>query len=149
MRISKKCEYALKAVLELAFRDTVRPVKIHDIAGAQNIPARFLEAILNELRHGGFVESRRGSEGGYMLAQGADEITVGAIIRFIHGPIFGTAENAEQNRNALPLLGDHSFGQLWAKVNRVVSEVCDNTTFAELAESEKNKKRMFVTDYAI
>ena len=77
MRISKKCQYALRAVFELAVRNTGQPVKIQQIAGAQNIPPRFLEVILNQLRHAGFVESRRGNEGGYMLAPGAEELTVG------------------------------------------------------------------------
>jgi Rrf2 family protein len=87
MRISKKCQYGLQAVFELAVRKTGQPVKIHQIAGAQNIPPRFLEVILNQLRHAGFVESRRGNEGGYMLARDAEELTVGQVIRCMTGAL--------------------------------------------------------------
>ncbi|MHC4807793.1 MAG: RrF2 family transcriptional regulator, partial [Planctomycetota bacterium] len=87
MRISKKCRYALRAIFELALRDSGQPVKIHEIAGAQNVPPRFLEVILNELRHAGFVDSRRGNGGGYMLARDAKDLTVGEVIEYIQGPI--------------------------------------------------------------
>ena len=68
-KISKRCRYGLRAIFELALRGTSEPVKIQDIASAQGIPQRFLEIILSELKQGGFVESRRGSNGAYMLAR--------------------------------------------------------------------------------
>ena len=135
MRISKKCQYALRAVFELAVRNTGQPVKIHDIAGAQNIPPRFLEVILNQLRHGGFVDSRRGNEGGYMLARAAEELTVGEIFQYIEG--------------AISVFGDYAFKQLWQKVNNAISEICDNTTFAELVEYETAQKSTCVPNYTI
>jgi len=93
MKISKRCQYALRAVFELGLRKTDQPVKIQEIAGAQNIPPRFLEVILNQLRHAGFVDSRRGSEGGYMLAQAPEDLTVGQVIRYIQGPFSMTAND--------------------------------------------------------
>ena len=76
MRISKKCQYALRAVFELASRNNNEPVKTHDIARSQRISPRFTEVILNELKHGGFVESKRGNVGGYLLARSPDDLTV-------------------------------------------------------------------------
>ena len=62
-------------------------MKANDIAERQHIPIKFLESILSQLRGGGFVLSRRGAEGGYILARPADRLKVGEIIRFIDGPI--------------------------------------------------------------
>ena len=69
MKISKKCQYALKAIFELSLRNSDRPLKAKDIARSQGISTRFIEVILNDLKHGGFVESHRGNEGGYVLAR--------------------------------------------------------------------------------
>jgi len=149
MRISKKCRYALRSIFELALRDPGQPVKIHEIAGAQNIPPRFLEAILNELRHAGFVDSRRGNGGGYMLARDAKDLTVGEVIEYIQGPI-SVAPDAigKTNRNAA-FFGDDAFKQLWGEVNTAISESCDSKTFAELVEFERAKREACVPNYSI
>ena len=97
MRISKKCQYGLKAVFELARRDPEEPVKTHVIAGAQGMSTRFTEIILNELKHGGFVESRRGNKGGYLLARDAKDLTVGEIIEYIEGMISVAPEAIKAN----------------------------------------------------
>ncbi len=149
MRISKRCQYALKAVFELAMRDNSQPVKIHDIAGAQNIPPRFLEVILNQLRHGGFVESRRGNEGGYMITRAPEELTVGEVIRYIQGPISMTADDSRRASKSESFYGDYAFGRLWENVNSAISEVCDKTTFAELVEYEKVQRTTNVPNYSI
>ena len=83
MNISVKGEYALEALFDLTAHQTGEPVKIADIARRQRIPQKFLELILAGLKQGGFVESRRGAEGGYLLARPADSITVGEVLRFI------------------------------------------------------------------
>jgi Rrf2 family protein len=149
MRISKKCQYALRAVFELVLRDSGLPVKIHEIAGAQNIPPRFLEVILNQLRHAGFVDSRRGSEGGYMLVRAAGDLTVGEVIRYIQDPICVTEGNEREANRTESYYGDFAFRQLWENVNKAVSEVCDNTTFAELIKIERMKQTKNVANYSI
>jgi len=83
MNISVKAEYALEAIFDLAAQTQGEPVKIADIARRQQIPQKFLELILASLKQGGFVESRRGAEGGYRLARAAEQITVGQVLRFI------------------------------------------------------------------
>ena len=149
MRISKKCQYALKAVFELALREPSQPVKIGEIASAQNIPPRFLEIILNELRHAGLLTSQRGRQGGYVLARRAEELTVGEVIEHIQGRIYMTAESAEKPNESQSYFGDYAFKELWQKVNSAVSEVCDNMTFADLVEYEKAKRYRIVPDYTI
>ena len=87
MWVTQKCQYALRALFELAKRQGDGVVRAADIAANQAIPKRFLEVILHQLRQGGFVDSQRGKEGGFYLGRPAEAITVGEIIRFIDGPI--------------------------------------------------------------
>ena len=86
MRVSAKADYALRAVIELAAAAD-RPVKGERIAQAQEIPLKFLENILGDLRHAGVVRSQRGAEGGYWLARPPDEISVAEVVRAVEGPI--------------------------------------------------------------
>src|SRR5271169_6479733 len=85
MNISVKGEYALLAIFDLALQRPGEPIKIAGIARRQKIPQKFLELILSGLKQGGFVESRRGAEGGYLLARGPETITVGQVMRYVEG----------------------------------------------------------------
>ena len=144
MKISKKCQYALKAVFELAWRNGEEPVKTHDIAEAQRMSPRFTEIILNELKHGGFVESRRGNEGGYMLARDTRDLTVREIIEYIEGPI-----SLAQNSDDTSSIGNEALKELWQEVNNAIGEVCDKRTFADLVEFEQAKRNKCALNYSI
>ena len=85
--LSKKTKYAIKALVALAKNDTNLPMLISDIATNEQLPKKFLEAILLELKHNGFVSSKKGAGGGYYLLKKADEINLSAIIRIVDGPI--------------------------------------------------------------
>ncbi len=148
MKISKKCEYALKAIFELASRDIDGPVKIHSIAQAQGISHRFLEAILNELKRGGFVESRRGNGGGYILVRNAKELTVGEVFEFMQGAILSTLDNGRRGKEKVHW-GDNAFGQLWREIDQAMLEVWNSRTFADLVEFERNNNSVSVSDYVI
>src|SRR5437763_11550690 len=87
MSVSSKCYYAIRAIYALAEHGGTEPLKIAEIAERELIPIRFLEVILGQLKGGGFVQSRRGAEGGYRLARAADQLTVGEIMRYVDGPI--------------------------------------------------------------
>src|SRR5713101_10217866 len=102
MNISVKGEYALQAIFDLALQPQGAPVKIADIAQRQKIPQKFLELILASLKQGGFVESRRGAEGGYRLAKPADQITVGEVLKFV-----------EETKKARRGDGKGAFHLLW------------------------------------
>ena len=149
MRLSKKCQYALKALFELALRNNASPVKTRDIAKAQGISPRFLEVIFSELRHGGFVESRRGSEGGYLLARPAKDITVGQIITYIQGPIAIAGRQLNGNSPDHAGTGHEAFDGLWDEINHAVSRVCDGKTFADLVELELARRQAQVPNYVI
>src|SRR6202011_2366361 len=122
MTISVKGEYALHAIFDLASQRPGEPIRIADIAGRQKIPQKFLELILAGLKQAGFVESRRGAEGGYMLARAADASTVGEGVQQV--------ENKKQPRGAAGR--DDPFADMWKSVDDAVSGILDRTTFAEL-----------------
>ena len=110
MNISVKSEYALKAIFDLACQPQGDPVKIAEIAGRQQIPQKFLELILSGLKQGGFVESRRGADGGYMLARAADAITVGEVLRHIEG----ARNSGARSRKRV----ETPFSDMWTRVDR-------------------------------
>jgi Rrf2 family protein len=142
--ISQKCRYALRAVFELSWRDSDTPVKINDIAVSQKIPRRFLEVIMAELKHGRFLISKRGNDGGYFLARPSHSITVGQIINFIEP---GNKRRIKMDRSYAP--GDHVFEQLWNKVGLAVSNAYQKTSFFDLVQQEKQISKKYVPNYAI
>jgi len=90
MRLSKKGEYAVRALVEIGFESHLRPnslIQISTVAQRTNIPEKFLEQILLALRNGGVLKSKRGVEGGYSLAKAPGEITLGEVIRLLDGPL--------------------------------------------------------------
>src|SRR5262245_26355242 len=141
MNISVKGEYALQAILDLASQRPGEPVRIADIAGRQKIPQKFLELILAGLKQGGFVESRRGAEGGYLLARPPEAITVGEVLRFIEGP----AESKGRGRRKL----DTPFSNMWQHVECAVSGILDKTTFADLLREWSDRQNRFVHNWEI
>jgi Rrf2 family cysteine metabolism transcriptional repressor len=149
IRISKKCYYALRAVFELALRDSVDPVTVQEIASVQDMPARFLEAILNELRQAGIVVSHRGNAGGYLLAKPPDKTTVAEVIEVIQGPI-SIAKMPDRTHGArMYFCGDAALERLWQCMNDSIAGVCLETSFADLVAWEKSSKRTAVPDYSI
>ncbi len=145
--ISNKCNYALRALLELAKREGAGPATIVDIAQAQQMPSRFLEAILRQLKQSGLTDSLRGKHGGYVLARPAREITVGEVIRLIEGPLFAL-ERAEAG-SRLAAAPDDVFESLWQDAETALNEVFDAVTLADLAEKDRERANNFVLDYTI
>src|ERR1700676_1161659 len=113
MNISVKAEYALEAIFDLAAQTQGEPVKIADIARRQKIPQKFLELILASLKQGGFVESRRGAEGGYLLARAPNQLIAGGGVRVFEG-----GQNGKSRAKRKP---DSPFAELWRQVDDAVS----------------------------
>ena len=141
MNISVKGEYALQAIFDLTTQRQGEPVKIADIARRQRIPQKFLELILAGLKQGGFVESRRGAEGGYLLARAPESLTVGEVLRFVEGPV---QKKGGQRRKT-----DTPFTGMWQEVDRAVSDIVDHTTFADLLRGWTDKQNKFVLNWEI
>jgi Rrf2 family protein len=132
MNTSVKGEYALQAILDLSLQRAGEPVRIADIARRQKIPQKFLELILAGLKQGGFVESRRGAEGGYLLARPASSLTVGEVLRFVEGSVAGRGRSKRKSETA--------FSELWDEVDRAVAQLVDRATFADLARTWTEKQ---------
>jgi Rrf2 family transcriptional regulator, cysteine metabolism repressor len=136
MKLSVRSEYALRALVVLGETYEQGIVRIQAISERQNIPKRFLEQILNDLRSGGFVESRRGVAGGYRLARPPQEITLAALIHYVQGvlppaPLPGARVGVRGQRP----------DEVSAAITSVVTEVRDamravlvNLTLADLCE---------------
>jgi len=149
MRISQKCSYALRALLELAKGESQVPLATSAIAEAQGISPMFLQTILRELKQGGFVESQRGKEGGYVLARPAGRITVGEVIRFVEGDFAPVECLAGQTRNSCPQILTCPFVDLWKEVNEKVNAIYDSVTFVDLVERERAKQAVSGVHYVI
>jgi Rrf2 family transcriptional regulator, cysteine metabolism repressor len=136
-----KGEYALQALFDLASLPGGEPVKIADIARRQKIPQKFLELILASLKQGGFVESRRGAEGGYLLARPPEQITVGEVLRFVEGP----QDRKARRRKTV----ESPFGEMWQQVDQAVSAIVDHTSFADLHRAWQETHARFVPNWEI
>ncbi len=149
MNLSQKCQYALRAVFELSKKQGQGPMPAGEIAKAQAIPSRFLELILSELRHGGYVVSRRGVDGGYLLAISPETLTVGDVIRFIEGPLNPVKCIGGNSAGDCPLKGRCAFLGLWERAKNAVEGVYDKTTFHDLVEEEKETVRYTTLNFCI
>lgn len=139
MKLSQKCQYALRAVFEVAKRSGQGPVKIDVIAEAQAIPPRFLAAILNQLKQGGFVQSRRGAEGGYYLTRSQETLSVGEIIRFVDGSMAPVPCVRDEDSECCRLWGKCAFMSMWREAQEAMERVYDGTTFQDLIERESDQ----------
>ncbi len=133
MRVSAKADYAVRAAVELAAAGE-GPVKGDRIAAAQDIPLRFLENILGELRHAGIVQSQRGQEGGYWLNRPADEITLAQIIRVVEGPLASVRgrrpDEIAYGGAAEPLQ------RVWVALRANIREILESVTLADVVADE-------------
>jgi Rrf2 family protein len=134
MRISARVDYAVRAAVELAAVTEEGPVKGEAIAEAQDIPLKFLENILGELKHVGIVNSRRGAQGGYWLNRPAEEVTLGDIVRAVEGPLASVRGEAPEDLRyeggAMPLQ------KVWIALRANIRAVMDRVTLAEVVSGE-------------
>jgi len=147
MAITQKSKYALRAILELAIRFGQGPISIGEIAKAQAIPARFLEAILAQLKRANLVESRRGNEGGYVLARPPGLISVGDVLRVVQGSLAEPEAGSSQGNgsNASQVI----FSPIWEAAVRSASTVYDAASFQTLAERYRTALGDHSPDYSI
>ena len=138
MKITYKGDYALKAILDLAL-NYGRLVTIHELAARADMPLKFLEQVLLDLKKGGFVESRRGKVGGYLLAKHPSQIKLGEVIRFMDGPIEPIA-CVEKGYSGCDNVYRCVFRKVWQKVAASISDIVDTITFEDLANQVRSAK---------
>jgi len=130
MRVSAKVDYALRACAELAAANE-GPVKGDRLAQAQEIPLKFLENILLDLKHAGLVQSQRGADGGYWLSLPPEEISLAEVIRAVEGPIANVrGQRPELVEYAGPAA---SLRDVWIAVRANLRAVLEVVTLADLA----------------
>lgn len=146
--LSQKCQYAVRAIFELAKNYKNGPIKTVVIAKAQAIPSRFLEVILSQLKQGGFTDSKRGTEGGYFLTRPPSEINVGEIISFVEGPL-GPVPCLSDGEMNCSLRGSCVFMAFWEKIRKLESEIYFGTTFQNLVDDDERMQNNYIPSYAI
>ncbi len=127
----------MKTILDLALHYDGELVTIHELAKRADIPIKFLEQILLDLKRGGFVESRRGKIGGYFLSKHPSQIKIGEVIRFIDGPIEPIA-CVEKNYAGCKDIYKCSFVKVWQEITRSISGIVDGITFEDLVNKAKD-----------
>ncbi len=137
MRISARCDYACKVLLELALHwPSKEPLQTHTISQNQGIPIRYLVQILLQLKRIGLVTSSRGKSGGYNLALPPDKITLGEVLRQIGGPLLPLANTAAKKKSV--------FATIWNEVEDAMARVLDKITFEDISNEAKGMKGAIV-----
>jgi Rrf2 family protein len=129
VEISAKSDYAIRSLLALAERYPDL-VKVDIVIADQQLPRKFIEAILGELRRAGLVRSQRGADGGYALARPPAEITLGAIIRAVDGPL-AEVRGLRPHETTYTGVAQH-LPDVWVAVRASLRRVLDETTLAQL-----------------
>ncbi len=130
MRVSAKADYAVRAAVELAAAAGEGPVKGETISRAQEIPLKFLENILLDMKQAGIVRSQRGPEGGYWLGQSPDGISVADVIRAVEGPL---ATVRGDRAEALAYHGAaESLQDMWVAVRASLRSVLESVSLADI-----------------
>jgi Rrf2 family protein len=142
--LSRKARYALRALYALAGNEAGGPMLIADLAERENIPRKFLEAILLELKNTGMLRSKKGKGGGYVLAKNPADVTLGEIIRIIDGPLAPIPCVSE--RGYAPCeecIDEASCGTrlVMKQVRDAIAKILDNTTLASALEQSARARR--------
>jgi Rrf2 family protein len=137
VKLSVKSDYAARAVLGLARHyPTGQAVRVEDLAGQQDVPGNYLVQILIELKAQGIARSLRGKEGGYLLARSPADISLGDVLRAVHGTVFDT-----------PALNDSEcpaeLRRAWKHLQKTVEAAADAITFQQLLDESAAKEKMY------
>ena len=143
MRLAQKTLYAIKAIYSLAEVDGRYPLTITQIAEEHDIPAAFLQNIMRELKSGGYVESKRGKDGGYVLSLRPENIRVGDIIKLCEGELF-PVDRVNSNK-----WQDVLFEPLWIEAATALENVYMSVTFSELVDKGRIARSGVILDYVI
>lgn len=149
-----RSKYALKALSYMASTSDKDSFTIADIAQAEGIPKKFLEAILLTIKNSGILSSRKGPGGGYSLARNPNQITIGAVIRAFEGDLIPLQCLSESAYASCPECSDEDtcgIKLVMTDVEKVLSSVLDSTTIADMIQRSEfeRQKRQQVVDFTI
>lgn len=135
MKLSTRSRYATLALFDIAFHNEGRPTQVRQIAERQDIPARFLEQIFQDLKRADLVDGRRGRNGGYFLKREPSEISLGDIVRATEGPIeesFCQVEEGGKVHGACPRNSRCIPAVVWGELSTRIAELYDAYTLQDL-----------------
>lgn len=135
MLITQKKQYALRAIYELAKVRDKGPIKSAQIAEAQAIPQRFLEIILNQLKHAGLVTAKRGYYGGFQLKRDPSDITVEDIFKSLDDIDEAAVCVSCISKTDCPFYGACAFLPVWTQMQEAIEEICTTTTIQSLLDN--------------
>jgi Rrf2 family protein len=145
MKLSKRGEYALRSLINLGIAAKVeRPLlRVTELAQAEDLPVKFLEQVMQQLREAGFVKSVRGKHGGYRLARTADKITMGSVVRLIDGPLapIGCVSQTAYEPCNCPDEAHCGLRMLMLDVRNAIAGILDRYTLADVVEVTLRKLR--------
>jgi Rrf2 family protein len=138
--LTRKGKYGLKALIHLARMPFGELAFVNEIASANNIPKKFLDAILGELRNAGFVQSRKGKDGGYRLARPATEIKVGHVVRALDGPLAPIPCASRTQYQACEDCDETTceVRHIMLEVRQAIAEVLDNRSLAQMRDADND-----------
>jgi Rrf2 family protein len=143
MKLSKRGEYALRSLINLGIAAKVgrKLVRVTELAKAEDLPIKFLEQVMQQLREAGFVESERGKHGGYRLAKTADAIHIGEIVRLIDGPLapIGCVSQTAYEPCNCPDEAHCGLRMLMLDVRNAIAAILDRYTLADVVEVTTRK----------
>jgi len=133
MWISRRTDYATRAILALAIDDREKPLKIAELARRTAVPQSVLEQVMPTMRSAGIVRSERGSRGGYRLNRLPEEITLERVVRLFQGPLAPIACATRSHPEPCPMSVECSLRFVWEEVRDATIKALAHTTFADLA----------------
>jgi Rrf2 family protein len=153
MKLSLRGEYALRALLVLGLNYNEPVIRIQEISKQQNIPKRFLEQILNDLKSAGLVQSRRGVAGGYRLARRPEEITLATVVRHIEGALAPVSCVSERfyEKCSCPDEARCAIRSVMKEIREAVVAIAEHVTLAEMCDRARRLKEQpaGMLDYVI
>jgi len=145
MKLSKKGEYALRALIDLGIGAEVgrNLLQVTEIAGKEKLPIKFLEQVMQHLKEGGFIQSQRGKFGGYRLARSANLITMGQVVRMIDGPLapIGCVSQSAYEPCSCPDEVHCGLRMLMLDVRNAIAGILDRYSLADVVEVTLRKMR--------
>ena len=145
MNLSKRSEYALRALIDLGIAQELgRPIlQVSELAAKEKLPVKFLEQILTQLRADGYVETKRGKHGGYLLAKPATKIKLGAVIRLLDGPLapIPCVSQSDYRKCTCPDEAHCGLRMVMLDVRNAISRILDRYTLAQIVEITLRKMR--------
>ena len=145
MKVSKRGEYALRALIDFGLAQALgKPLlQINELAAKEDLPVKFLEQILMQLKAGGYLESRRGKHGGYLLARPPESIPIGQVVRLIDGPLapIKCVSQTAYERCTCPDEEHCGLRMLMVDVRNAIANILDRYTLADIVEVTLRKMR--------